>query len=211
MKCPRWTQARIGGPLALAAVLAGCMAPWALASQVNITAASRRVFLHVGVGTYDANNPVVNRVSVTVPLAEVGSGVSQQMTGDSTQNLSLLDGFDSCAGNAPPQILLGASYRRSNAGDGPNSATLSVTSPATLVSAAGDTIPISQVSWTVSTPRRGNPNIVAAGAFNGATQELARINANRYIETCMSFTYANTLAVEAGTYDARVTYTVTSP
>jgi hypothetical protein len=132
------------------------------------------------------------------------------MTSNSSQSASLFDGFATCPTPAS-QIMVGASYRRSNAANGPATATLRVTSPANLVSAAGDTIPFSQISWTVAAPGSGVPNVIPAGAFSGAVQTLTTVPANTYIENCHSFIYANSAIRAAGTYTGQVTYTLTSP
>jgi hypothetical protein len=182
----------------------------AQAWTLNLTAASRRVFLHVGNGTANGNNGTINRVEVNLSGAQLLSGAPQAMTTNSTQSQSLFDGFTTCA-NPASQILIGASYRRNNAGNGPASATLSVTSPASLTTAGGDSIPFSQIGWTVSAPGSPNPNVIPAGTFNGGQQTLATVAANTYIENCHSFSYANSALPAAGTYNGRVTYTMTSP
>jgi hypothetical protein len=189
------------------AVMASDMAyAWSL----TIGAATRRVFLHVGNGTYDANNGTINLVQVNVPAVQLGNGSALPMTSNSTQSVSLLDGFATCP-NPAQQILIGASYRRTNAANGPASATLSVTSPANLTNAQGDTIPFSQISWTVSAAGSSVPNVIPAGTFNGGTQVLASVPANRYIENCHSFRFANSEIRAAGTYSGQVTYTISSP
>lgn len=188
-------------------LLAGEAAAWSL----SIGAATRRVYLHVGNGTAEGNNGTINLVSVTVPAAALIAGGAQAMTTNSTQSNSLSgDNFATCPTPAS-QILIGASYRRSNAGNGPASATLTVTSPANLTNAAGDTIPFSQISWTVSAPGSPVPGVIPAGTFNGGTQTLATVPANTFIENCHTFTYANSAIRAAGTYNGRVTYTLTSP
>ncbi|NDY93460.1 hypothetical protein [Ideonella livida] len=185
--------------------------PLVQAWSLNIAAASRRVFLHVGNGTRDATNTTINRVEVTVPGAALASGAAQAMTTNSTQSTTLYgDGYTTCPTPAS-QILVGAAYRRSNGGDGPASATLTVTSPASLTNAAGDTLPFSQISWTVSAPGSSVPNVIAAGTFNGGTLTLATVPANTYIENCHTFSYANSVLPAAGTYNGRVTYTLSSP
>ncbi|WP_332742486.1 hypothetical protein [Hydrogenophaga sp.] len=199
--------------LASACVVLLCCAEMASAHAWSLTvnAASRRVYLHVGNGTFEGNNGTVNLVQVAVPFNLVGNGAAQAMTSNSTQNLSLQgDGYNTCP-TPTSQVMIGASYRRSNGGNGPASATLSVTSPANLVNAAGDTIPFSQISWTVSAPGSGVPNVIPAGTFNGGTQTLATVPANRYIENCHTYSYANSAVVAAGTYNGRVTYTLSSP
>ena len=194
------------GVLLLGALVAPAVQAWSL----SIAPASRRVFLHVGNGTREANNATINLVQVTVPGAVLGSGAAQAMSTNSTQSASLYDGFITCATPAS-QILVGASYRRSNAANGPASATLSVTSPANLTSSAGDTLPFNRISWTVAAPGSPVPNVIPAGTFNGGTQTLATVPANTYIENCHSFSYANSTLPAAGTYNGRVTYTLSSP
>jgi hypothetical protein len=192
-------------------VAAGLQALPAQAWSLTIAAASRRVFLHVGNGTANGNNGTINLVTATLTGAQLLSGAPQAMTSNSTQSGSLYgDGYTTCP-TPSTQVIVGASYRRSNPGNGPASATLRVTSPASLTSAAGDTIPFSQISWTVSAPGSTNPNVIPAGTFNGATQTLATIPANTYIENCHTFSYANSAIRAAGTYNGRVTYTLSSP
>ena len=181
----------------------------AQAWTLSVGAASRRVFLHVGNGSAEANNGTINRVEVSLTGAALIGGAPQPMTTNSTQSRSLWgDGYTTCP-NPASQIMIGASYRRTNSG--PASATLSVSSPPNLTSASGDTIPFSEIGWSVSAPGSTTPNVIPAGNFNGAQQTLATIAANTYIENCHSFTYANSAARAAGTYDGRVTYTLTSP
>ena len=195
------------GLVLLACVHTASAHAWSL----TIASASRRVFLHVGTGTLNADNATVNLVSVNLTGAQLLSGSPQPMTSNSTQANSLYgDNYTTCPTPAS-QIMVGASYRRSNAADGPDSATLRVTSPANLVNAAGDTIPFTDISWTVSAPGSGVPSVIPAGAFNGATQTLTTVPANRYIENCHSFSYANSAVRAAGTYTGQVTYTLTSP
>lgn len=200
-------------PLQVLGLLLAALWPMveAQAWSLSIAAASRRVFLHVGNGTINANNGTVNLVQVTVPGAQLGNGVAQAMTSNSTQSQSLYgDNYTTCP-TPDSQVMVGASYRRSSATNGPASATLRVTSPADLVNASGETIPFSQISWTVSAAGSSVPGVIPAGTFNGATQTLTTIAANTYIENCHSFSYANSAVRAAGTYDGRVTYTLSSP
>ena len=195
------------GLLVLGTTQAVVVQAWSL----SIAAAPRRVFLHVGNGSADADNGTVNLVSANLTGTQLLAGAPQAMTSNSTQSASLYgDGFTTCPSPAS-QVMVGASYRRSNAANGPASATLRVTSPASLTNAAGDTIPFSQISWTVSAPGSGNPNVIPAGTFNGATQTLASIPANTYIENCHSFVYGNSAIRAAGTYNGQVVYTLSSP
>lgn len=193
-----------------AATLLLAALPSALSWSLTLNQASRRVYLHVGNGALAGNSGTINVVSVTVPAAQLGNGVPQAMTSNSTQTNSLQgDNYLTCP-TLGTQTLIGASYQRNN-NSAPASATLRVSSPATLVNANGDTIPISEVSWTVSAPGSGVPNVIPAGTFNGTSQFLATIPANTYIENCHTFSFANSTVRAAGTYTARVTYTVTSP
>jgi hypothetical protein len=206
---PRTFKTRSAVALLMAAgmLASGVAQAWTL----SVNAASRRVFLHVGNGTADANNGAINRVEVTLSGAALISGLPQAMTTDSTQSRSLWgDGFTTCP-NPSSQIMVGASYRRSNGNNGPASATLSVSSPPSLTSTGGDTIPFSEISWSVAAPGSPTPNVIPSGSFNGGQQTLATIPAGTYIENCHSFTYANSAARAAGTYNGRVTYTLTSP
>lgn len=198
----------LAGLLVLAAALhAANVWAWSL----TLAAASRRVFLHVGNGTAEGNNGTINLVTANLTGAQLLSGAPLAMTSNSTQSASLYgDGFTTCPTPAS-QVMVGASYRRSSAANGPASATLGVTSPASLTSATGDTIPFNQISWTVSAPGSNNPNVIPAGTFNGATQTLATVPANTYIENCHTFSYANSAIRAAGTYNGRVTYTLSSP
>lgn len=192
-------------------VLWGAETDMAHAWSLTIAGAPRQVFLHVGNGTLNDTNSTVNLVRVSLDTAQLLSGTPQAMASDSTQSRSLYgDNYATCP-NPATQVMIGASYRRSNNNNGPASATLRVTSPANLTNAADDTIPFSQISWTVSAPGSNVPGVIPAGTFNGGTQNLATIPANRYIENCHSFRYANSAIRAAGTYTGRVTYTLTTP
>ena len=195
------------GLLVLGTLQAAAVHAWSL----SIAAAPRRVFLHVGNGSVDADNGTVNLVTANITGTQLLAGTPQAMTSNSTQSATLYgDGFTTCPSPAS-QVMVGASYRRSNAADGPGSATLRVTSPINLTNAAGDTIPFSQISWTVSAPGSPTPNVIPGGTFNGATQTLTSIPANTYIENCHSFVYGNTAIRAAGTYNGQVFYTLSSP
>jgi hypothetical protein len=197
---------------ASAALVALCVAHAVPANAWTLTlgAASRRVFLQVGNGTFNANNTQVNLVSVNVPGNQLLSGTAQPMTSNSTQANSPLDNFTVCS--PPAQVYVGGSYQRSNAANGPATASLTVTSPANLTSAAGDVIPFTQISWTTSAlGGDATPNVIPAGTFSGGTQALTSIAANTYVENCHTFRYANTAPRAAGTYNGRVTYTLSTP
>lgn len=203
----RTRQAAGAAVLLLCALHGGMAQAWSL----TLAAASRRVFLHVGNGSAEADNGTVNLVSVSPTGAQVLAGAPLAMTSNSTQSASLYgDGYTTCP-NPATQVMVGASYRRSSATNGPASATLRVTAPASLTNAAGDTIPFTEISWTVSATGSNNPNVIPAGTYSGAAQTLTTIPANTYIENCHSFIYANSALRAAGTYNGRVTYTLTSP
>jgi hypothetical protein len=183
----------------------------AQAWTLNVDPAGRRMFLHVGNGTADDDNGIINRVEVSLTGAQLLSGVPQAMTTDSTQSQSLQrNGFSTCP-NPSSQIMLGASYRTRNTNSGRDSATLSVSAPPSLTTTGGDSIPFSEISWSVAAPGSPTPNVIPAGSFNSPQQTLATVTANTYIENCHTFTYANSAVQAAGTYNGRVTYTLTSP
>jgi len=186
--------------------------------SLTLNAGSRRLFLHVGNGALSGSSGTlngtagrsgpINEVAVTVPVALLGNGTPLAMTSNSTQAISLYgDGNNTCPTPAS-QVMVGAGYRRNS---GAANATLTVQSPPNLVSAEGETIPFSQISWTVSAPGSGVPNVIPAGTFNGGTQTLATVPGNSYLENCHTFSYANSAVRAAGTYTGQVTYTLSSP
>ncbi|MDO8889768.1 MAG: hypothetical protein Q8S92_08615 [Hydrogenophaga sp.] len=187
--------------------------------SLSVTSGARRLFLHVGNGTVSGDsgtlngtspttNATRNRVEVLVPVAQLGNGTALAMTSNSTQNISLYgDGNNTCPTPAS-QVMVGAGFRRNT---GNASATLTVASPADLTSAGGDTIPFSQISWTVAAPGSGVPNVIPAGTFNGGTLTLATVPGNTYLENCHTFSYANSAVRAAGTYNGTVTYTLAAP
>lgn len=171
----------------------------------------RRVFMMVGNGAAALwqNNATINTVSLTVPAAQLGTGTALTMTSNSTQSTSPYDGFTVCT--PPAQVYVGAAYQRNVAGD-PANATLQVTAPANLTNATGDTIPFSQISWTVSSlGADANPTAIPAGTFTGGTQFLTSVAQGTMRENCHTFVYANTAIRASGTYTGRVTYTLTAP
>lgn len=203
----RWS--RLLRSLVLLALCLPQAAPaWILAVGNNNP---RRLFLTVGNGSNLADNATVNLVSVNVPVAQIGSGAPLQMTSNSTQANSTYDNFAMC--NPPAQIYFGALYQRRFNSE-PATATLQVTSPANLTSAGGDTIPFSEISWTVSGPAGdANPGAIPAGSFpaGGGTQTLVTVTQGTLRDNCHTFSFANSAPRAAGTYDGRVTYTLTSP
>jgi hypothetical protein len=201
---------------ALLAGVIGAGATIACAYTVNITAGTRAIYLQVGngsyTGTYTGNgtpgkNTTINKVSVTVPAAQVGNGTAQQMTSDSTQAVSYYDNYSFC--NPPIQVYIGGFFRLPGA---TGTATLSVsTSAANLVDAAGDTIPFSQISWASTGNGDTGTEAIPGGAFTGGTQTLTTFKVNTWNESCHTFSYANAASVAAGTYTGRATYTLSAP
>lgn len=181
----------------------------------------RMIYLQVGNGSFiggggtynsggtPASNPIINVVSVTVPVAQIGTGTAQQMTTNSNASVSFLDGFAFC--NLPNQLYVGGFYRRLN-NAAASSATLTASVPAALVNTAGNTIPFSQIRWTSSGNGDGGAQPFPAGTFvNGGTQTIGTIARNQWAESCHTFSYANAATVAAGTYTGRVTYTLSAP
>ncbi len=196
------------GSLVLCALVA--FAAPVQAWTLSIAPAPRRLYLQVGNGTF-GNSAVVNTVSVTLPANQVRAGVGQQMTSDSTQSRSPYDNYAVCT--PPAQIFVAASYQRSGSTNGPATAVLQVSSPPNLTSPGGDTIPFTQIRWATSTlgGADATPNVIPPGTFGGGTQTLAVVSANRLIENCHAFTYANTAPRAAGTYTGQVVYTISTP
>lgn len=205
--------------IACACIALGSLPGAARAFTVNISAANpRTIYLQVGVGTFTggnynsggapASNSTVNVVSVAVPAAQVGNGVAQAMTTNSTASRSFYDGYAFC--NLPGQLYIGGFYRSTtNTG----AATLRASSPANLVNSNGNTIPFTQISWTSSgnSESAGQSQPFPAGTFVGGTQTIGSIARNQWAESCHTFSYANQNVVAAGTYTGRVTYTLSTP
>lgn len=213
--CARRLRVSSSVCLALLSLLqTGDVAAWSLTVQSG----DRRLFLHVGNGNVSGatgrlngtlgTGGTINTVQVSVPINQLGNGTALPMESDSTQSASLYgDGNITCPTPAS-QVMVGAGFRRNS---GATTATLSVSSPAALTNAAGDTIPFNEIRWTVSAPGSGAPNVIPAGTFNGATQTLTTVAGNTYVENCHSFLYANSSVRAAGTYNGRVTYTLSAP
>jgi len=207
-------RSRVATRILLAAVVSGA---WDVSAYtVSITAGTRALYLQVGNGSYTGTynsggtpgtNTTINKVSVSVPAAQVGNGTAQAMTSDSTQAVSYYDNYSFC--NPPTQVYIGGFYRRPGT---TGTATLSVTtSAANLTDAAGDKIPFSQISWTSSGNGDTGAEVIPGGTFTGATQTLATFGGNTWNESCHTFSYANASNVAAGTYTGRATYTLSAP
>lgn len=209
---------RMRFPLVFAGCLAACAtAPEAHAFIVNISGGlTPQVYLRIGDGGYSGtfqgggtpqNNPTVNRVSVTVPAASVGNGTPLAMTSNATQAASHYDAYAFC--NLPSQVYVGGFNRGGVFSGGNGVLTATVTIP--LTNATGDVIPFSQISWTSSGNGDTGAQPFPAGTFTGGTQTLANFPVNTWRESCHAFSYANSNLVAAGTYNGRVTYTLSVP
>jgi hypothetical protein len=182
---------------------------------VSIAAGVKSLFLQVGAGTITGgtfstggipgNNSTINRVSVTVPGAALGAG-TQAMTTDSAVSASSYDGYSFCS--VPSQIYIGGFFRTPGAS---SNATLSVTSPAALTNASGNTIPFNAVSWVSGGNGDATPTIPSGAFVGGAAQTLLSVTTNTWFESCLKFNYANGALVPAGTFTGRVSYTLTAP
>ncbi len=198
--------------LLVAATLATGISP-ASAFLVAITPGARAIYLQVGTGTFTGtyssggtpgNNSTINKVSVTVPAAALGTG-SRAMTSDSAVSNSPYDNFAFCT--APAQVYIGGFYRIPGS---VGNAALTVTTPAKLFNATADTIDFSSISW-VSTGNGDATTTIPAGSFTGPSLNLLSVAPNFWFESCMAFSYANAQAVAAGTFSGRATYTLTAP
>jgi hypothetical protein len=202
--------------LLLLLLMALCSWQSAHAFVVTIAPGARAVYLRVGDGVFTGNynnagvpgsGGAINVVSVSVPAGVLGNGTDQLMNTNATSGASNYDGYAFC--NVPAQIYVGGFYRLPGS---TGTATLTATAPANLVSAAGDTIPFSQISWTSSGNGDGAAaQPVPAGSFSGGTQTLASFPVNTWRESCHRFRYGNDAVVAAGTYTGRVIYTLSAP
>lgn len=180
---------------------------------VSITSGTKSIFLQVGTGTMTGgtfqsggtpgNNATVNTVSVTVPAASLGTG-PLGMTPNVIVTNSPWDNYAFCPYPAP--VYVGGFYRAPSGG----SATLSVTSPASLVSGA-NTLSFNTISWLSAGAGDATPTIPSGTFVAGTTQTLLTIARNFWFESCLTFTYANAAVIPAGTYTQQVVYSLTAP
>ena len=203
------------------ALVCGACLPKAHGFTVGISPGQRALYLQVGVGSMSGgnfsnggtpgDNPTVNSASVTVPVAQLGTGTPQPMTTDSPVTASPWAGAAFCTSpSTTGQVYVGGFFRRPGQGAGGNQAILSVTVPAVLTSTSGDTIPFSRIAWTSS----GNGDATAtipSGTFVGGSQDLLTIGRNTWFESCLAFRYLNTEIVPAGTFTGTATFTLTAP
>lgn len=189
----------------LGAALAVGFSADASAWVLTVTPGPKTIYLQVGNGSKNAANTAINLVSVSVPAAQVGNGVGQAMTSDSTASISFFDNFAVC--NPPQQVYVGGYLQAPN--NAAAAAVLQVTTPASLTSGA-DSLPFTSIAWT-STANGNAAADIPAGAFTGGTQLLRNIAPNTWVENCLTFTYANASVVPAGVYNGRATYTLSAP
>lgn len=215
---PSVSRAWVARLLGVAAIAGSAAAFDAAAFTIVIAPGPRAVFLQVGDGAFSGTyltggtpgtSATVNTVSVTVPAASLGNGVSQAMTTDSHQTTSLYSGLVQCS--VPQQVYVGGFYRRPGAGVGTDGAVLSVSTPTTLTSAAGDTIPFSQIAWVSGANDGSGQESIPNGSFSAPSLTLRTFSANTWSETCLAFSYANATFAPAGTYSGRATYTLSAP
>lgn len=203
-----WQSRLPGALLAVLCVSAGTANAWIITGLGTNNPA--RVFMMVGNGpaTLWRNFGTINTVSVTVPASQIGAGPTT-MTSDSTQAASPYDGAGVCT--PPTQVYVGAAYQRRNPSQ-PQDALLQVTAPANLTSLSGDTIPIGEISWTVSSVAGDpNPTAIPAGTFVNGTLLLTNVAQGTLRQNCHTFIFANAAFRPEGTYTAQVTYTLSAP
>lgn len=217
----------IHAPLARLAVLAllVLLPQLAAAFDVNITARDpRAVYLRVGDGLMSngpynrTTNPLptpgiggaVPIIRATVAANQVGNGTPVVMTTpNNPRTTSDWDNFQFCNSG---QVYVGGFYRSTNSGGGNGTAArLTYSAPAFLQNGTGQTIPMSQISWTTSGNGDTGAQPIAAGSFSALSGPLTTIARNQWRETCMTFRYANQNLVAAGTYTATVTFTLAQP
>ena len=87
---------------------------------------------------------------------------------------------------------------------------LSVSTPANLTNAGGNTLPFSSIAWT-STGNGDTTPTIPGGAFTSGAQTLLSVTRNTWFESCLAFRYLNTQVVPAGTFTGRATFTLTAP
>ncbi len=191
----------------------------AQAYLVGIGTGTKALYLQVGVGNISApyinggtpgNNTTINSVSGTVPVASLGSGTPITLTTDSPVTNSAYDNFAFCDSPATTgEVYVGGFYRTPGTG---GAATLTVSTPANLVNANGDTLSFGTIAWT-STGNGDTTQTIPSGNFlaSGGAQTLRSITRNNFFESCLAFRYLNTQLVPAGTFTGRATYTLTAP
>jgi len=154
------------------------------------------------------NNATINLVSGTVASGSVGNRTAVAMTTNSTVTNSYLDGYVFCS--VPAQLYIGGFYRTTGAATAAASVTATV--PAALKDATGDSIPFSQITWTSSGNGDSGAEPFPAGTFvSGGVQTVGSMASNSWNESCLTFSYLNTVVPPSGTYTGAVLYTMSAP
>jgi hypothetical protein len=199
----RWPAAKV-----LLAVAGMALTNATSALVLTITPGPRAIYLQVGTGSANAINATVNLVSVSVPANQLGNGIAQGMTSDSTAAVSFSGSGMTCS--LPSQVYVGFWARKPGVGSaGGVSVQLQVTTPSTLSSGA-ETLPFSQIQWISTGNGLGGADI-PAGSFGSGTQVLGTYAVNNWVENCLTFSYANTTVPAAGAYNGRAVYTLVAP
>ena len=144
--------------------------------------ASPQLSIQVGKGKKN-----INEVAFSVPASQLGNG-----------NVI----------TAKPGIKITVKIRATGATSLPASLTVdSFSNPLETNDPGSSTIPFSQISWTA---RRGD---IPSGTFTGAiNQPIVDFTSSKHkLDDVHTFSYANTLDLEAGTYTGRVIYTWAAP
>ncbi|GAC1377009.1 MAG: hypothetical protein NVS3B3_17180 [Aquirhabdus sp.] len=206
---PKNTLRKISNTLLLTLMI---LATDSRAFIVTINSGPRAVYLRVGdgvaSGTFSGGGTVasggaISLVQVSVAAAQVGNSTLQPMSG----NGRLTSDWDNYAFCNAGQVYIGGFYRNTS---GTAIAPLQVNTVTPLNNGSGNTIPFSQISWTMSGNNDAS-NPIANGNFNDGTQTLVNISRNQWIESCFTFSYKNMTTPPAGTYTGRVIYTLTAP
>lgn len=191
---------------AAAVATALCLATTASHAWVTtIPSGSRYVYMAVGNATNLANNPTINEVAATLNATQAVIRSAVPMQGNSTQAASVLDGFIVCV--VPGQVYIAAALR---APSGTAQGRITVSSPPFLTNQFGNTIPFTEISWTVANLYL-NDTTLLPGTFVGGSQQILTLARNRFFEDCKVFSYANSAFVAQGAYTGRVTYTFSTP
>lgn len=165
----------------------------------NIGGGARYVYLQVGTGSNRADNSTIDTMRLALSGVTMGNGVSQIFTTNIPNNRGSAPGTLTCSSTS--QVYVSARQRRTV-----GSATRATLSVRAQVLAGPATFSLGDISWTTD----GSAGI-AAGSFNGSVQTLGSIDTREGLENCLTFRYANTSLLAAGTYSIRATYTLVSP
>jgi hypothetical protein len=144
--------------------------------------------------------------AINPPPSEVGLQVDAAGAGVTTVGFAITAanaGNGVAIAGAPANIWVAAWARQ--AGCAVKNATLTVTTPANLVS-GGNTIPFNTISWTTTDADIAAGTYAAPGTITLATFQNCRLVANQH-----TFSFDNVNTYAAGTYNGTATYTVSMP